>query len=169
MLTVAQLAGVMGAKHTALLIPLCHPLLLSKARGVCGLGLGCWRAAAFPRGTAGLAASRARSAAPELAAAAPACARAAGERQRRGACPLSACFPLKAPSPPRPAAGRPPGARAGHPSSRRSVPTAVPHTHNHTLTHTKTPLQVGVALQLEPATDSVAISARLPPQRLLCS
>jgi molybdenum cofactor biosynthesis enzyme len=29
-LTVAQLAGVMGAKHTALLIPLCHSLLLSK-------------------------------------------------------------------------------------------------------------------------------------------
>ena len=29
MLTVAQLAGIMGAKHTATLIPLCHPLLLS--------------------------------------------------------------------------------------------------------------------------------------------
>ncbi|KAI8470814.1 MAG: putative molybdenum cofactor biosynthesis pathway protein [Monoraphidium minutum] len=29
-LTVAQLAGIMGAKHTALLIPLCHSLLLSK-------------------------------------------------------------------------------------------------------------------------------------------
>lgn len=28
-LTVAQLAGIMGAKHTALLIPLCHPLSLS--------------------------------------------------------------------------------------------------------------------------------------------
>jgi molybdenum cofactor biosynthesis protein MoaC len=28
-LTVAQLAGVMGAKHTSLLIPLCHPLALS--------------------------------------------------------------------------------------------------------------------------------------------
>lgn len=28
-LSVAQLAGVMGAKHTALLIPLCHPLALS--------------------------------------------------------------------------------------------------------------------------------------------
>ncbi|KAL4524856.1 hypothetical protein Ndes2526B_g07042 [Nannochloris sp. 'desiccata'] len=28
-LTVAQLAGIMGAKHTATLIPLCHPLLLS--------------------------------------------------------------------------------------------------------------------------------------------
>lgn len=28
-LTVAQLAGVMGAKQTANLIPLCHPLLLS--------------------------------------------------------------------------------------------------------------------------------------------
>ncbi|KIZ03156.1 molybdenum cofactor synthesis 1 [Monoraphidium neglectum] len=32
-LTVAQLAGVMGAKHTALLIPLCHSLLLSKSLG----------------------------------------------------------------------------------------------------------------------------------------
>jgi molybdenum cofactor biosynthesis enzyme len=29
-LRVAQLAGVMGAKHTALLIPLCHNLFLSK-------------------------------------------------------------------------------------------------------------------------------------------
>jgi len=28
-LTVAQLAGIMGAKHTALLIPLCHPLALT--------------------------------------------------------------------------------------------------------------------------------------------
>lgn len=28
-LTVAQLAGIMGAKHTSLLIPLCHPLSLS--------------------------------------------------------------------------------------------------------------------------------------------
>lgn len=28
-LTVAQLAGIMGSKHTATLIPLCHPLLLS--------------------------------------------------------------------------------------------------------------------------------------------
>ena len=28
-LTVAQLAGIMGAKHTASLIPLCHPLPLS--------------------------------------------------------------------------------------------------------------------------------------------
>lgn len=28
-LTVAQLAGIMGAKHTSLLIPLCHPLQLS--------------------------------------------------------------------------------------------------------------------------------------------
>jgi len=28
-LTVAQLAGIMGAKHTSTLIPLCHPLLLS--------------------------------------------------------------------------------------------------------------------------------------------
>jgi len=28
-LTVAQLAGIMGAKYTAQLIPLCHPLLLS--------------------------------------------------------------------------------------------------------------------------------------------
>src|SRR5512136_329307 len=28
-LTVAQLAGVMGAKHTADLIPLCHPLSLT--------------------------------------------------------------------------------------------------------------------------------------------
>jgi cyclic pyranopterin phosphate synthase len=28
-LTVAQLAGIMGAKHTALLIPLCHPLSLT--------------------------------------------------------------------------------------------------------------------------------------------
>ena len=26
-LSVAQLAGIMGAKHTASLIPLCHPLL----------------------------------------------------------------------------------------------------------------------------------------------
>lgn len=32
MLTTAQLAGVMGAKATAQLIPLCHSLLLSKAR-----------------------------------------------------------------------------------------------------------------------------------------
>lgn len=29
-LTVAQLAGIMGAKHTSLLIPLCHPLALSR-------------------------------------------------------------------------------------------------------------------------------------------
>lgn len=29
-LTVAQLAGVMGAKHTSTLIPLCHNILLSK-------------------------------------------------------------------------------------------------------------------------------------------
>lgn len=36
MLTVAQLAGIMGAKHTALLIPLCHTLLLSKV----GLSVG---------------------------------------------------------------------------------------------------------------------------------
>ena len=28
-LSVAQLAGIMGAKHTAHLIPLCHPLVLS--------------------------------------------------------------------------------------------------------------------------------------------
>ena len=28
-LSVAQLAGIMGAKHTAILIPLCHPLALS--------------------------------------------------------------------------------------------------------------------------------------------
>jgi len=28
-LSVAQLAGIMGAKHTATLIPLCHPLTLS--------------------------------------------------------------------------------------------------------------------------------------------
>ena len=28
-LSVAQLAGIMGAKHTATLIPLCHPLALS--------------------------------------------------------------------------------------------------------------------------------------------
>mmetsp|Transcript_11687 Transcript_11687/g.28461 ORF Transcript_11687/g.28461 Transcript_11687/m.28461 type:complete len:162 (-) Transcript_11687:131-616(-) len=28
-LSVAQLAGVMGAKHTSLLIPLCHPLALT--------------------------------------------------------------------------------------------------------------------------------------------
>ena len=28
-LSVAQLAGIMGAKHTASLIPLCHPLFLS--------------------------------------------------------------------------------------------------------------------------------------------
>lgn len=28
-LTTAQLAGVMGAKHTPLLIPLCHPIMLS--------------------------------------------------------------------------------------------------------------------------------------------
>ena len=28
-LSVAQLAGIMGAKHTAHLIPLCHPLALS--------------------------------------------------------------------------------------------------------------------------------------------
>lgn len=28
-LTIAQLAGIMGSKHTALLIPLCHPLSLS--------------------------------------------------------------------------------------------------------------------------------------------
>lgn len=28
-LTIAQLAGLMSAKHTATLIPLCHPLLLS--------------------------------------------------------------------------------------------------------------------------------------------
>lgn len=30
MLTTAQLAGVMGAKHTHTLIPMCHSLLLSK-------------------------------------------------------------------------------------------------------------------------------------------
>lgn len=29
-LTVAQLAGIMGAKHTSLLIPLCHNIFLSK-------------------------------------------------------------------------------------------------------------------------------------------
>jgi len=37
-LRVAQLAGIMGAKHTALLVPLCHSLLLSKVR--CGSGPG---------------------------------------------------------------------------------------------------------------------------------
>eukprot|EP01134_Creolimax_fragrantissima_P001420 CFRG1420T1 len=31
-LTVAKLAGIMGAKRTADLIPLCHPLMLSKVR-----------------------------------------------------------------------------------------------------------------------------------------
>lgn len=31
-LGVAQLAGIMGAKHTATLIPLCHPLALSSVR-----------------------------------------------------------------------------------------------------------------------------------------
>jgi hypothetical protein len=36
-LRVAQLAGVMGAKHTALLIPLCHNLFLSKV-GRCTRG-----------------------------------------------------------------------------------------------------------------------------------
>lgn len=30
-LTTAQLAGIMGAKHTALLIPLCHNIFISKA------------------------------------------------------------------------------------------------------------------------------------------
>lgn len=50
-LRVAQLAGVMGAKHTALLIPLCHNLFLSKVgrpplkgqgKGVCWDGFsGC--------------------------------------------------------------------------------------------------------------------------------
>jgi molybdenum cofactor biosynthesis protein MoaC len=29
-LTVAQIAGIVGAKHTSALIPLCHPLLLSR-------------------------------------------------------------------------------------------------------------------------------------------
>jgi molybdenum cofactor biosynthesis protein MoaC len=29
-LTVAKLAGIMGAKHTSTLIPLCHPLALDK-------------------------------------------------------------------------------------------------------------------------------------------
>ena len=29
-LTVSQIAGVMGAKHTSNLIPLCHPLILDK-------------------------------------------------------------------------------------------------------------------------------------------
>ena len=32
-LTVAQLAGVMGAKRTAELIPLCHPLPLTRVAG----------------------------------------------------------------------------------------------------------------------------------------
>jgi cyclic pyranopterin phosphate synthase len=31
-LTVAQLAGIMGAKHTPFLIPLCHPLLIANAK-----------------------------------------------------------------------------------------------------------------------------------------
>ncbi len=31
-LTIAELAGVQAAKHTATLIPLCHPLLLSKVQ-----------------------------------------------------------------------------------------------------------------------------------------
>ena len=31
-LTVAQIAGIMGAKHTPQLIPLCHPLLINEAR-----------------------------------------------------------------------------------------------------------------------------------------
>jgi cyclic pyranopterin monophosphate synthase len=31
-LTVAQLAGIMGSKHTPYLIPLCHPLLINEAR-----------------------------------------------------------------------------------------------------------------------------------------
>jgi cyclic pyranopterin phosphate synthase len=34
-LTVAQLAGVMAAKHTSSLIPLCHPLLLTHIDVVC--------------------------------------------------------------------------------------------------------------------------------------
>jgi cyclic pyranopterin monophosphate synthase len=34
-LTVAELAGVMGAKRTSELIPLCHPLLLNKVEVVC--------------------------------------------------------------------------------------------------------------------------------------
>ena len=33
-LTVAQLAGVMGAKTTSSLIPLCHPLLITNIRSV---------------------------------------------------------------------------------------------------------------------------------------
>ena len=32
MLAVAQLAGIMGAKRTADLIPLCHPLALSSVK-----------------------------------------------------------------------------------------------------------------------------------------
>ena len=34
-LTVAQLAGILGAKHTATLIPLCHPLPLSHIAVTC--------------------------------------------------------------------------------------------------------------------------------------
>jgi molybdenum cofactor biosynthesis protein MoaC len=30
-LSTAKLAGIMGAKHTSTLIPLCHPLFISKA------------------------------------------------------------------------------------------------------------------------------------------
>lgn len=50
MLTVAQLAGIMGAKHTAALIPLCHNIFLSKvqppavahaALACCGTRLSC--------------------------------------------------------------------------------------------------------------------------------
>ena len=36
-LGVAELAGVMGGKRTAELIPLCHPLLLSKVRVDCAI------------------------------------------------------------------------------------------------------------------------------------
>lgn len=36
-LSVAELAGIMGAKKTAELIPLCHPLLLSKVEVHCDL------------------------------------------------------------------------------------------------------------------------------------
>ena len=36
-LSVAQLAGIMGAKHTSSLIPLCHPLPLTKVEVKCEL------------------------------------------------------------------------------------------------------------------------------------
>jgi molybdenum cofactor biosynthesis protein MoaC len=41
-LTVAQLAGIMGAKATSSLIPLCHPLLLTNIHLKLGLDRAAW-------------------------------------------------------------------------------------------------------------------------------